>query len=356
MDWNHLAGHAKGLVALSGCLSGRVCKALEENRPKDAAGPRPPDAGLRPRQRLRRDPERRSPGAGAHQPRARGARRADRPAARRDRRRPLPPARRREGARGAPLHPVRRLAQEPEPLEVRHRPVLLQEPGRDGRGLRGLPEALRATLDVAERLNVEIQLGEIRLPKYPVLEGRDAFDYLVELCEKGLQKRYGTVTPELNDRLRFELKTIKEMGFADYFLIVWDFVRFAKQNGIQVGPGRGSAAGSIAAYSLEITDVDPMRYDLLFERFLNLPQVDAGHGHRLRRRRTRPRHQLRGREVRAGPRRPDHHLRHDARPRRRPRRRSRARGPVRHRRQDREGDSGRPGRSTSTTASSPAPS
>src|SRR5512145_163313 len=124
-----------------------------------------------------------------------------------------------------------------------------------------------------------MQLGELSLPRYPPPEGRDAFDYLVELCERGLERRYGTVTPELNDRLRFELKTIKEMGFADYFVIVWDFVRFAKQNGIQVGPGRGSAAGAIAAYALEITDVDPMRYDLLFERFLNpgrksMPDMD----------------------------------------------------------------------------------
>ena len=141
------------------------------------------------------------------------------------------------------------------------------------------PHALRTSLEIAERLNVELQLGEIRLPKFPTPDDRDAFDYLAELCEKGLQKRYETVTPELQERLKFELKTIKEMGFADYFLIVWDFVRFAKQNGIQVGPGRGSAAGSIAAYSLEITDVDPIRHDLLFERFLNpgrksMPDMD----------------------------------------------------------------------------------
>src|SRR5436305_12480388 len=110
-------------------------------------------------------------------------------------------------------------------------------------------------------------------------DGRDAFDYLDELCEKGLQKRYDSVTPELSERLRFELKTIKEMGFADYFLIVWDFIGFAKRNGIGVGPGRGSAAGSLVAYCLEITDIDPIKYDLLFERFLNpgrksMPDID----------------------------------------------------------------------------------
>ncbi len=143
----------------------------------------------------------------------------------------------------------------------------------------GQDEAMRRTLEVAERCNVEIELGRILLPRFDVPEGRDSFDYLVEQCEKGLQKRYGTVTPELQDRLRFELKTIKEMGFADYFLIVWDFISFAKRNGIGVGPGRGSAAGSIVAYSLEITDLDPIRYDLLFERFLNpgrksMPDID----------------------------------------------------------------------------------
>ena len=105
-------------------------------------------------------------------------------------------------------------------------------------------------------------------------DGREAFDYLVELCEKGLVKRYGSSSPELDERLRFELGTIREMGFADYFLIVADFIGFAKRNGVSVGPGRGSAAGSLAAYCLEITDIDPMRYGLLFERFLNPARKD----------------------------------------------------------------------------------
>jgi DNA polymerase III subunit alpha len=138
---------------------------------------------------------------------------------------------------------------------------------------------MRRTLEIAERCNVELELGKILLPRFPVPEGKDAFAYLVELCEKGLQKRYGSVTPELSERLKFELKTIREMGFADYFLIVWDFISFAKRNGIGVGPGRGSAAGSLVAYCLEITDIDPIKYDLLFERFLNpgrksMPDID----------------------------------------------------------------------------------
>ena len=143
----------------------------------------------------------------------------------------------------------------------------------------GHEEAMRRTLEIAERCNVTMELGRVLLPKFPTPEGRDAFDYLVELCEQGLERRYDRVTPELTERLQFELKTIKEMGFADYFLIVWDFIHFAKRNGVSVGPGRGSAAGSLAAYALDITDVDPMRYGLLFERFLNparkdLPDMD----------------------------------------------------------------------------------
>src|SRR5207302_8372029 len=126
---------------------------------------------------------------------------------------------------------------------------------------------------------VTMELGRSLLPRYPVPDGHEAFEYLVQLCEAGLARRYPQVTPELRERLRFELKTIMEMGFADYFLIVWDFISFAKRNGISVGPGRGSAAGSLAVYCLEITDVDPMRYGLLFERFLNpgrksMPDMD----------------------------------------------------------------------------------
>ena len=143
----------------------------------------------------------------------------------------------------------------------------------------GYDHAMRRTLEVAERCNVELELGRVLLPKFPTPNDRDPFDYIVELTEKGLEKRYGQITPELTDRLKFELKTIKEMGFVDYFLIVWDFIAFAKRSGISVGPGRGSTAGSLVAYCLEITDVDPMKYDLLFERFLNpgrksLPDAD----------------------------------------------------------------------------------
>ena len=143
----------------------------------------------------------------------------------------------------------------------------------------GQEEAMRRTLEIAERCNVEIELGRILLPKFDTPDGRDAFDYLVELCEKGLGAATTRSAPELHERLKFELKTIKEMGFADYFLIVADFIDFARRNGVSVGPGRGSAAGSLVAYCLGITDIDPIRYDLLFERFLNpgrksMPDID----------------------------------------------------------------------------------
>ena len=141
-------------------------------------------------------------------------------------------------------------------------------------------EALENTHKIAERCNVEIVFGEQKVPKFDVPEGYDAFSYLKELCEKGLVKRYGDPPPEdLKERLAYELDTIKNMGYVDYFLIVWDFIRFAKSQDIAVGPGRGSAAGSIVAYCLEITNIDPIRYQLIFERFLNpdrvsMPDID----------------------------------------------------------------------------------
>src|SRR5215210_7328368 len=280
VDWGQLERHANGLVALSGCLSGRVSKALEESRPKDAASDLDrltqvfsrnsvyveiQNAGLAEQARI--NPQL---AALAEQSGLPLVATGDVHYLNHD---------------DAKAHEALLCIQSGDSLKNPNHwkfdtdQFYFKSPAEMAADFAAYPDALRRTVEIAERLNVEIQLGEIRLPKYPTPENRDAFDYLVELCEKGLQRRYGTVTLELNDRLRFELKTIKEMGFADYFLIVWDFVRFARQNGIQVGPGRGSAAGSIAAYSLEITDVDPIRHDLLFERFLNpgrksMPDMD----------------------------------------------------------------------------------
>jgi DNA polymerase-3 subunit alpha len=136
------------------------------------------------------------------------------------------------------------------------------------------PEAVASTLEIAERCNVEIELGKMLIPRYPTPSGEDEGAYLRDLAMDGLRQRYGDPPPsDAVERLDMELGVINRMGFNAYFLIVWDFVKFAKDNGIAVGPGRGSAAGSIVSYALRITDVDPLRYDLLFERFLNAERV-----------------------------------------------------------------------------------
>lgn len=151
-----------------------------------------------------------------------------------------------------------------------------------------LPQCYQHTIEIAERCNLEIPLGQEILPAYPTPEGKTAVSYLRELCEQGLTERYGESVPEqVEARLRYELKTISAMGYADYFLIVWDVVRFAHEQGIMVGPGRGSAAGSLVAYVLKITNIDPIKYNLLFERFLNpervsMPDIDIDFSDRRR--------------------------------------------------------------------------
>lgn len=140
-------------------------------------------------------------------------------------------------------------------------------------------EAIHNTELIAKRCHVEIEFGNYKLPKFDVPEGYTASTYLEKLCADGLHKRYGKPSDELKERLSYELETINTMGFVDYFLIVWDFIKFARDSGISVGPGRGSAAGSIVSYTLGITNIDPIKYDLLFERFLNpervtMPDID----------------------------------------------------------------------------------
>ena len=140
-------------------------------------------------------------------------------------------------------------------------------------------EALENTVKIAERCNVEIDFNTLHLPGYDIPEGYTKEGYLKELCIKGLKNRYEIITPEIEERFNFEFNTIVNMGYTDYFLIVWDFIRFANENNIMVGPGRGSAAGSIVSYALGIIDIDPLEYDLLFERFLNpervsMPDID----------------------------------------------------------------------------------
>jgi DNA polymerase-3 subunit alpha len=280
VDWELLERYAKGLIVLSGCLSGRVCKALEENRPSDAEAELDrlvqifgrdnvyvelQNAGLEVQQRI-------NPALVE-----------------------LAQAKKMPLVATGDVHYLRRedalpheallciqsgdSLKNPNHWRFDSDQFFLKTPEEMALDFVGHEDAMRTTLEVAGRCGVEIELGRILLPSFPTPEGRDAFEYLVSLCEEGLRHRYETVTPELDDRLRFELKTIREMGFADYFLIVWDFIAFAKRSGVGVGPGRGSAAGSIVAYCLDITDIDPIRYELLFERFLNpgrksMPDID----------------------------------------------------------------------------------
>ncbi len=280
VDWELLETHGKGLVALSGCLSGRVCKALEEGRADDAEGELDrlttifgKDQVYVEMQNAHLDVQQRINPLLQQLATKRGM--------------PLVATGdvhylRHEDARA---HEALLCIQSGDSLKNPNHwkfdtdhfffktqaEMALDFPGHD--------DALRRTLEIAERCNVEMELDRILLPKFPTPDNRDAFEYLVELCERGLERRYDKVTADLHERLKFELKTIREMGFADYFLIVADFIGFAKHNGVSVGPGRGSAAGSLVAYCLEITDLDPIRYDLLFERFLNpgrkeLPDID----------------------------------------------------------------------------------
>src|SRR2546421_5327463 len=224
VDWELLERHAQGIVALSGCLSGRVAKAFEESRPADAAADldrlvqifgrdsvyvEMQNAGLDVQQRINPLLADLARGTG------------------------LPLV-----ATGdvhyllhedARAHEALLCIQSGDSLKNPNHwrfdtdQFFFKSPAEMAADFADYPEAVARTLEIPERCNVELAPGEILLPKFPLPDGRDAFDYLVELCEKGLQKRYDAVTPELTERLRFELKTIKEMGFADYFLIVWDF-------------------------------------------------------------------------------------------------------------------------------------
>lgn len=146
---------------------------------------------------------------------------------------------------------------------------------------KNIPEAISNTVSVAQRCNVELEFNKLHLPQFSVPEGREPYEYLRSLCYQGFERRYPEEErdEDKKNRLEYELSIIKQMGYVDYFLIVGDFIRYAKENGIMVGPGRGSAAGSLVAYCLEITNIDPIKYSLLFERFLNperisMPDID----------------------------------------------------------------------------------
>ncbi|HEX2927606.1 MAG TPA: DNA polymerase III subunit alpha, partial [Ruminiclostridium sp.] len=158
--------------------------------------------------------------------------------------------------------------------------VYVKSPEEMFDNFKNVQEALENTVKIAEMCNVELEFGKLHLPEFNVEEGYTPYEYLKEQCYSGLKERYGEgCSDEIVQRLEYELSVIAQMGYVDYFLIVWDFIRYARDNGIMVGPGRGSAAGSIVAYALGITSIDPLKYNLLFERFLNpervsMPDID----------------------------------------------------------------------------------
>lgn len=139
---------------------------------------------------------------------------------------------------------------------------------------KNVTDALENTVKISEKCNLEFEFGVTKLPNYDVpVEFSTHAEYFRKLCYDGINKRYGVITDEIKQRLEYEMSVIEKMGYVDYFLIVWDFINYAKKNGIPVGPGRGSGAGSIAAYAMEITDIDPIKYNLIFERFLNPERI-----------------------------------------------------------------------------------
>ena len=343
VDWELLDGHAKGLVALSGCLSGTSLARPRRGAPRGrSVRPRPPRADLRARLHLRRAPERRARGAKADQPEARRARGGGRPAARRHRGRPLPRRRGRVRPRGASLHPVGRHAQEPRALALRHERVLLQDARGDGGRLHGARARARAhardrgTLlggdrprqDPAPEVPRARRARRLRLPRRAVREGPSE---AVRQRDAGASR---AAALRAQDGPRDGLRRLLPDRVGLHPL------REAERDQRRSRP---RLLGRVARRLLPRDHrrrPDPLRPPLRAVPEPG-PERPAGHGHRLLGRRARPGHQLRRREVRARPRRPDHHVLDDGRPGGHPGRRPGARHPLRRRRPDREARAGR---------------
>src|SRR5919106_1385805 len=280
VDMELLERHADGVVALTGCLQSRFCRRLVEERPADARAHvdellgvfGPEDVYFEIQANGLAEQDRANEGI------ERVAREVGRPlVATCD----VHYLNREDYSNHGALLCVQTKSTIAEPkLRFDTNEFYLKSPGEMAEAFSRWPEAVPTTLEVAERCDVEMKLGELLLPRYPTEDGAEPTEMLRRIAAEGLRRRYGDPPPaEALERLDYELSVILEMGFESYFLIVWDFVRFAKQNGIAVGPGRGSAAGSIVAYSLWITDLDPLANELLFERFLNparksMPDID----------------------------------------------------------------------------------
>jgi len=280
VDMELLERHSDGVIALTGCLQSRFCRRLVEERPADARAHvddllgvfGPEDVYFEIQANGLAEQDRANEGI------ERVAREVGRPlVATCD----VHYLNREDYSNHGALLCVQTKSTIAEPkLRFDTNEFYLKSPGEMAEAFSRWPEAVPTTLEIAERCEVEMKLGELLLPRYPTEDGAEPTEMLRRIAAEGLRRRYGDPPPaEAIERLDYELSVILEMGFESYFLIVWDFVRFAKQNGIAVGPGRGSAAGSIVAYSLGITDLDPLAEDLLFERFLNparksMPDID----------------------------------------------------------------------------------
>jgi DNA polymerase-3 subunit alpha len=280
VDTELLERHANGVIVLTGCLQSRFCQRLVGEQPRDARAHADELIGIFGADNVYFEIQ--ANGVGAQEKANEGIVRIAREVAR-----PLVATgdvhylRREDHPNHAALLCVQTKSTIEHPkLTFDTNEYYLKSPHEMAESFTRWPEAVPTTLEVAERCNVEMELGRLLLPRFPTPEGEDPAAMLRRLATEGLVRRYGDPPPaEATERLEFELGVIGDMGFDSYFLIVWDFVRFAKQNGIAVGPGRGSAAGSIVAYALNITDLDPIENELLFERFLNparksMPDID----------------------------------------------------------------------------------
>ncbi len=280
VDMELLSAHSEGVIALTGCLQSRFCRRLVEDRPDDARahiddllGAFGPDNVYFELQRNGITEQDK-----ANEGIVKVARELGRPlVATAD----VHYLRREDYDSHAALLCVQTKSTIEQPkLRFDTNEFYLKSSDEMAESFSDMPESVASTVEIAERCEVEMQLGQLLLPRFPTPDGVEPGEMLRELALKGLRQRYGDPIPaDAMKRLEFELGVISDMGFESYFLIVWDFVTYAKENGVAVGPGRGSAAGSIVAYALEITDLDPLANGLLFERFLNpgrksMPDID----------------------------------------------------------------------------------
>jgi DNA polymerase III subunit alpha len=280
VDMGMLARHAEGVIVLTGCLQSRFCRRLVEERDADARAHLddliqafgPEQVYFEVQKNGIEEQEKANRGI------VRFARELDRPLVGTA---DVHYLRREDFDNHAALLCVQtKSTLEAPKLSFDTNEFFLKSSEEMAESFAEWPEAIPTTMEIAERCSLEIELGSLLLPRYPTAEGSEPEAMLRRIASEGLRARYGDPPPaEALERMEFELGVIEEMGFSSYFLIVWDFVRYAKESGVAVGPGRGSAAGSIVSYSLKITDLDPLANDLLFERFLNpgrksMPDID----------------------------------------------------------------------------------